>query len=96
MNNCVLKVECVLFVVRKEHGIESVTIYRPYFGPADKVFCQSHWGAVDICYSWRNTFLHMERKNSGLYTGIPLPGEEFKVLEYSEAYEEAEKLRKGI
>lgn len=53
------------------------------------------WGNVDIIYSWRATYLMLDRKKSGFWTGKPLKNETFTVMSQKDALERARELYEG-
>ena len=86
--------QSVLAIVRDADGcIESVTVFVPF--SADRncpTRCDSHWGPVDIWYSWKSTYLMLDRPESGFRTGVALPTESFAVLDRVAALKHAKAL----
>lgn len=84
--------QSVLAIVRDaDGGIESVTVFVPYSAYRKcPTRWDSHWGPVDIWYSWKSTYLMLDRLESGFVTGMPLPTESFTVLDRVEALKQAE------
>lgn len=86
----------VLVIVKNSNGsYESVTIFSKYIHvtSSDTPY-KSHFGIVDIVYSFRSTYKMLNRSNSGFYTGIPLKNETFLVTSYNEAHKIAEEIYK--
>lgn len=103
------KNKALLTIVMDGHGAyESVTVWivsQLHKMTADEAYktgasCfETVFGGLDIIYSWRSTYLMMDRKKgkgrtSGLYTGVPLKSETFIVTSKSEALKMAKKLLK--
>ncbi len=96
--------QSVLAVVRNVRGgIESVTVFVPYsktrpsWAKSYEWYAsryESHFGPVDIAYSWRSTYLMLGRMQSGFHTGVPLPNEQFSVMSRVDAIKQAENLFK--
>lgn len=74
-----LRQDALIAIVKiQENEYESITVFVPYCNCQAKAKIESKfYGDMHIVYSWNSTYKLLERQNSGLYTGIPLPGEEF-------------------
>lgn len=103
---------CVAKNKADNNSLESVTVFVPWHTlPAEHKAHRpysTYWGDLDICYSYLNTYLMLDRDGrnrgeevdglvpnsvmSGIYTGIPLPTETLTVLDKQEALAQAKQL----
>lgn len=83
--------EALLVVVHDPEGVlESGTVFVPYRkdpppGASAEWYASLYvtaWGQADISYSYLGTYKLIERKSSGLYTGVPLAGEYFERFDH--------------
>lgn len=88
----------VLAIVMNGHGAyQSVTVFVSYTKHESATLIPSHFGNVDIIYSWRCTYKMLDNKRSGFHTGNPLKSETFIVTDKEDALNQAKALfnRKG-
>ena len=90
-NEKMIKTNQALLVIIKDGNGEQTQLlthdYRVRKDSATKWY--SHYGTLDIAYSWRASYLMLEREDSGFYTGVPLSTETFIVTNPEDAYAQA-------